>query len=280
MKEGDRVEQFSKICEVQSDKAAVEITSRYDGVVTKLYYKPGDVAKVGSALVDITTSSKVSSPVTPSISNTTPAPPPAKVELRPTSSNHELTFSTPAVRRVAKEHNIDLRLVKGTGPDGRVLKGDVLSFVSQSSDASKTVTKVTVVPSSHEQAVSSAPVKDELVPLNPIQKAMFKSMTKSLQIPHFGFSDEVILDETIQYRSTLNNYLKENKKQLGYSFDKISYMPIFLKALSESLKQYPILNACVVGGNQQGIDQQAMSQIKLQYRSSHNIGIAMDTPQG
>jgi 2-oxoisovalerate dehydrogenase E2 component (dihydrolipoyl transacylase) len=55
VKKGDKVEQFTPICEVQSDKAAVDISSRYDGVILELHYKPGETAKVGSALVDIDT---------------------------------------------------------------------------------------------------------------------------------------------------------------------------------------------------------------------------------
>lgn len=113
-------------------------------------------------------------------------------------------------------------------------------------------------------------MNDTPVSLTPIQKAMFKSMTKSLSIPHFGFSDEVIVNETSKMRQEINRYLKATPKGT-YSFEKISYMPIFLKALSEALKQFPILNSKILDNP---------GTPSLLYRGSHNIGIAMDTPQG
>jgi 2-oxoisovalerate dehydrogenase E2 component (dihydrolipoyl transacylase) len=104
-----------------------------------------------------------------------------------------------------------------------------------------------------------------------IQKAMFKQMTKSLAIPHFGYSDEIIMDEAAKFRDSLNRYLKSVEGR--YSFKKITYMPIFLKAASLALKEYPILNAQIINGDDP-------SKAALQYRSAHNIGVAMDTPSG
>jgi len=112
---------------------------------------------------------------------------------------------------------------------------------------------------------------DTVHQLTPIQKAMFKSMTKSLSIPHFGFSDEIHLDVTSKWRRDLNTHLKSLPPG-RWPFQKISYMPIFLKAFSEALKEYPILNAQLV--------QPESGNPHLLFRASHNIGIAMDTPQG
>ncbi len=144
VKPGDKVEQFAKVCEVQSDKAAVEITSRFDGTVKDLKYAVGQVAKVGSPLMDIEVEEegetlKVAAPV-----KTQPEPPamdsPVKsAPLSPVSftasgpSHNESkgdTLATPAVRRVAKEFGVNLNLVTGSGPQGRVLKGDVLDFIA------------------------------------------------------------------------------------------------------------------------------------------------------
>ncbi len=111
---------------------------------------------------------------------------------------------------------------------------------------------------------------DTIQPLTNIQKAMFKSMTKSLSIPHFGFSDEVYMNAAFKFRQDLNKYIESLPKGT-YPFEKISFTPIFLKALSEALKTYPILNAQLVN-----LD----TTPSLLYRTSHNIGIAMDTPLG
>jgi 2-oxoisovalerate dehydrogenase E2 component (dihydrolipoyl transacylase) len=106
---------------------------------------------------------------------------------------------------------------------------------------------------------------DRTVPLNAIQKAMFKAMTKSLSIPQLGYKDDINLNETQKYRESLNHYIAQKPDE--YPFKKISYLPIFIKCMSLALTQYPILNAKV-------------EENGLRYRSSHNIGIAMDTPNG
>lgn len=266
VKEGDVVEQFTPICEVQSDKAAVEISSRYDGIVEKLYYATGDLCKVGSPLVDIQTQDHELDAIQDVI--------PSQITQAQSSSAHIIasspvtvpsadtaTIATPAVRRLSKEHKVNLGLITGTGPNGRILKGDVISFVEKSTAASSPiVTHAVVVPLPPS---SKATHSDKTVNLSPIQKAMFKAMTKSLTIPHFGFSDEVVLDAAQALRKELNAYA--TSKNLGF---KITLMPIFLKALSVSLAEFPILNA------------QVQNETTLLYRSSHNIGIAMDTPQG
>src|ERR1051325_8663590 len=112
--------------------------------------------------------------------------------------------------------------------------------------------------------------EDKFVPLSNIQKSMFKTMTRSLEIPHFGYSDEYILDNVISLRNSVNDYIAKNNQ---FPFNRISFMPIFVKSFSVALKQFPILNACVIDGDD-------VNTAKLKYRGSHNIGIAMDTPGG
>jgi 2-oxoisovalerate dehydrogenase E2 component (dihydrolipoyl transacylase) len=99
---------------------------------------------------------------------------------------------------------------------------------------------------------------------------MFKAMTKSLSIPHFGYSDEIILDKATEFRQAVNAYLASNP---AHGIKKMSYMPIFLKALSLSLNKYPLLNASLQS------DENA-NTAQLVYRSEHHVGVAMDTPQG
>ena len=276
VKEGDRVEEFSKVCEVQSDKAAVEISSRYEGTILKIHYKVGDIAKVGSTLVDIDTVGKddeeenVDEEELDVKSNAVPAKTaaPLATHKNPSVTQNDkfspLTFAAPAVRRVAREHNIDLKVVQGTGPQGRILKGDVLDYVKSPMHSTSTTSAAQL------NSIVTSNSTDTIQPLTTVQKAMFKSMTKSLSIPHFGFSDEIYVDATSKLRQDLNKYIKSLPKGT-YPFEKITYMPIFLKALSEALKTFPILNAQIINAD---------TSPMLSYRSSHNIGIAMDTPQG
>ncbi|KAF9190981.1 hypothetical protein BGZ51_007999 [Haplosporangium sp. Z 767] len=297
VKVGDKVEEFDRLCEVQSDKASVEITSRFTGTIASLKYKVGDMARVGTPLVEIETadgavieeSAAVAAPDAESAS--TPAPEdglegrshiiqdlnavaammdntPAKVET-PTAE-HILTFATPAVRRVAKENNVDIALIKGSGKGGRVMKEDVMAYLANGRQA--TAAPVTAsAPAATSAKAQVVKGEDKVVPLSMIQKAMFKQMTKSLSIPHFGFADEIVLDNATAFRAALNAHVAKTPEK--YNFNKVSYMPIFIKALSIALEDYPILNACVVDGDN-------AATAKLKFRASHNIGVAMDTPNG
>jgi 2-oxoisovalerate dehydrogenase E2 component (dihydrolipoyl transacylase) len=105
-----------------------------------------------------------------------------------------------------------------------------------------------------------------------VQKAMFKSMTQSLNIPQLGFKDDIEIDATTKYRAALNKHITSHPDR--YPFSKMTYLPIFVKCLSIALHHYPLMNAKLSG------DPNDVNSIKIAYRSSHNIGIAMDTPQG
>ena len=124
-----------------------------------------------------------------------------------------------------------------------------------------------------QQPLAQPVLEDKIVPLTMIQKAMFKQMTKSLAIPHFGYSDDIIMNAAAAYRDSINAYLVSLGASSKYPFKKISYMPIFIKAASLALLEFPILNSCIVNDEDSG-------KVHLRYRASHNIGIAMDTPNG
>ena len=114
VKPGDTVEQFSKICEVQSDKAAVEITSRYEGVIKSIKYEVGQIAKVGSALVDIDVPDDVPATVE-EVAQVESSPKVAQVDkshVQIDLADKSYTLATPSVRRLAKENNLDLKLIQ------------------------------------------------------------------------------------------------------------------------------------------------------------------------
>lgn len=94
---------------------------------------------------------------------------------------------------------------------------------------------------------------------------MVKSMTAALDVPHMGYSEEVIMDSLIDLRKQL----KEGLERKGGSKVKLSYMPFILKATSLALLEYPILNSTV-----------NKEVTEMTYHSNHNIGVAMDTPKG
>jgi len=277
---GDKVDQFDQICEVKSDKASVTITSRFTGTVTKLHYDVDDEAKVGTPLVDIEvdgsadtepqaeeqisqdTSAAETLPPPPPPSQTAQASAPAPTTPASTSSS---TLATPAVRKIAKENNINLAVVPATGKDGRVLKEDILKFL-QNKDSHSATTAAPTIPTPTPTRPAPIPVvtsqEDEVVPIKGMKKAMVKSMEQSLRIPHFGYCDEIDVTELIQIQRSLRPLCMERGV-------KLSFMPFFLKAASIALTEYPMLNG--------SFDEENMSMV---YKKSHNIGIAMDTKDG
>ncbi|MCG8402669.1 MAG: E3 binding domain-containing protein, partial [Firmicutes bacterium] len=253
VKEGDEVAQFDLLCSVQSDKATVEITSRYDGIIKKLNWQEGEMAKVGSTLVEVETDSGPESetqsntvefnnevdsveknkiinkeeidkqvrfakgqksysmdPVlvpirrdSGEVSSSTAAEvqhsasrPMTSVDNAENDVTSDKILTTPAVRRLAKEHHIDLKEIRGTGSKGRVLKEDVLNYIAQG----KPVTKSASIASPMQQhepgtdkaeGIATPSVEgtsrlrvDEEINIRGIQKMMHQSMTHSLQIPH------------------------------------------------------------------------------------------------
>ncbi|XP_008404733.1 lipoamide acyltransferase component of branched-chain alpha-keto acid dehydrogenase complex, mitochondrial isoform X1 [Poecilia reticulata] len=278
VKEGDRVSQFDSICEVQSDKASVTITSRYDGVIRRLYYDADATALVGKPLVDIETES--ASELSQEDVVETPAM--AREEHTHQQIKGHKTQATPAVRRLAMENNIKLSEVVGTGKDGRILKEDILNFLAKQTGAILPPAPLfqeiqTPGPAPTAAPALSAPAgvrpppatprpvftgKDVTEPLKGFHRAMVKTMTAALKIPHFGYCDEVDLSRLVLLRSEL----KPVAERRGV---KLSYLPFFIKAASLSLLHFPVLNSTLDEGCQ-----------NITFKASHNIGVAMDTSQG
>ena len=238
--------------------------------------KPNSSVSVGEALVELEIDSGSSASIDKvddqdlSFQNSSSSTERAK-EFK-SSSPFGKVLTTPSVRKLAAENNINLSNVKPTGKDGRVLKEDVLNYIessktgkqSESRPASAVQQPAKPVPQhvlDHIQQYQPPLSGDRVVPIKGIQKVMYKTMTNSLNIPHFGLSDEIDLTKLVQLREELKS-LKDDQL-------KITYMPFFVKAASLALARYPVLNA--------SIDETGQNLI---YKSQHNIGIAIDTVHG
>lgn len=263
IKEGDFINEDQSVADVSTDKALVEITAMHTGRVNKLYYQQGDIAKVHTPLFSIDiegesdSESGGGSHVAESEKNTAvdvtknadeSALNPEKVKIQ----NNAL--ATPAVRRIARENNLDLSLVPSSGKDGRVLKDDVLNYLSADAVSTKAVVNT---PSLEVVQL------DHIEPIKGIKAIMAAAMSESVAtIPHFTYADEVNMSELIALRTELKErYIKQGIR--------LTMMPFFIKALSLSLKQFPILNSQV---NEDCTE--------LKYLASHNIGMAVDSPSG
>lgn len=296
---GDKVEQFDQICEVKSDKASVTITSRFNGTVKKLYYDVDDEANVGSPIVDIelegsdvgekTAEEVIAEPEPilneasaketlpppplppvsdPSPSLSPPSPPPdahTQTWQSTSTTQRKVVPAAPAVRKMAKENHINLEDVIATGKDGRVLKEDVLRYLSNKERSEDRIEEVAPSVSVTPPPMPVVPVvaaEDRIEPIKGIKKAMVTSMINSLQVPHAGFADEVEMSELIRVRESLKSLCKERGV-------KLSFMPFFIKAASMAMMQYPIINSSI-----------DLDKMQIVYKASHNIGYAMDTKEG
>ncbi|CAK7265375.1 hypothetical protein SEPCBS57363_001550 [Sporothrix epigloea] len=309
---GARVEEFSPLCEVQSDKASVEITSRFAGVVKKLHYEAGEMAKVGKPFVDIDLPDDVAAGLPEEAADPTPTPTPAPAAASetmqatlddaangtphaPTPIKQKFTGSslaTPAVRHLCKELKIDISQVHGSGKDGRVTKEDLYRYVEESRNGAAATQQdmsaaTPAIPSSPLFGATAFDAEDALqqesaVPIGGTLLQMFKAMTRSLNIPHFLYADEIDFTQLYSLRQRLNAILARDTKKAAATgneaavpaVSKLSYMPFIIKAMSMALHQYPVLNARVE------VPADAPGKPTLIYRSQHNIGVAMDTPIG
>ncbi|TIA03602.1 CoA-dependent acyltransferase [Aureobasidium pullulans] len=243
---GARVEQFDKLCEVQSDKTASDITSPFDGVIKKLYYEADDMALVGKVTSQV--------PQKEAPQHQTPQQEPQSAEREEVQGplgkiqHHDKGLATPAVRHLIKELNVKVEDIDGSGKDGRVLKEDVHRHVSQDS----------------QKPVQQEIAKDQKKPLTPVQTAMFKTMTRSLTIPHFLYSSTVDTGSLNRFRVKINS-----TREAG---NKLSPLPFILKAISMAMGRHPLLNAW--------LDTSDPKKPELSYKASHDFGIAVDTSSG
>ncbi len=161
-----------------------------------------------------------------------------------------------------KEQNINIEDVEGTGRDGRVLKEDVQNHLEarkQTSSGSSAASPQAPILSQQTN------VEDRVQSLTPVQSAMFKQMTRSLSIPHFLYTDSVDFSSLTKLRQKYN--VGRDKA------DRITPLPIIIKAISMTLQEFPLLNAHLDTTTNPNKPQMVL-------KGSHNLGIAVDSPSG
>ena len=277
VQEGDEVLEDQSVVEVMTDKAVVEIPAKHSGVVKKLYYQQGEIAKVHTPLFalsteqkDIEHNNKVSAPndVTPKLVANEALLSKAGMEgdYEPPVVVNGRVLTSPAVRRIAREYNIDLTLIEGTGKKGRVLKADVLKHIKNNAALDKNTVENSQTRSQTNQTqdmrgVASSGIRVEK--LRGVKAAMAKQMVASVStIPHFTVSDEVIIDNLIALRQQLKPMFEAKETSL-------SFMPFFIKALSLALSEFPIINS-----------QLNAEATEISYFEDHNVGFAVDGKLG
>lgn len=264
---GDHVEIDQPIVEVQTDKAAVEITSPKNGLITKRNGEEGDTIYVGDTLVeieldkDVTTVNKNN--VTVDISE--PQKKNSEESRFPSlksSSQEKKIIAAPSVRKFARESGIDLKDIQGSEKNGRITKQDVLNYMEQMKGAAtlETNDKNSKDFVNEPMNLPNKTLENEILPIRGLRKQIYKNMTKSaFTIPHVTGMEEINAERLVHLKSELNKT----------STIKITYLPIIVKFVVDVLKRNPIFNATIDEENENII-------LKKEY----NIGIAMATPQG
>jgi pyruvate dehydrogenase E2 component (dihydrolipoamide acetyltransferase) len=255
-KVGDQIKEDQPIIEVMTDKVNVQIPAPRTGKVLQILVKEGDVAKVGQTIMVIDDGSGgAPSPVS---APTTARPPPQATppQIQQPSSAARGVLATPATRRLARELDVDIGTVRGSGPQGRVTDDDVRR------SASVPRTGASAVAVQMAQPAKPGP-KEELVPLRGIRKVISERMVKSLhttaQVTHI---DEADMTELVLLREAFKGSAEKRGVHL-------TYLPFIIKALVPALKEFPYVNSM--------LDEQAGNIILRKY---YNIGIATDTEQG
>ena len=282
VEEGQQVAEDQPIADVMTDKALVQIPAPNSGVISKLYYAQGEIALVHSPLYAVDIDAEASEA---SSEKTDPQIKASVDEIRleddkqhtSSSTNREVANSnadpirsgkalaSPSVRRMARENDIDLCKVIGSGKNGRVYKEDIADYLHGGSKADFDNQFNQVAEISVEQAalVSISKHEDIVEPIRGIKSIMAKQMMDSVStIPHFTYCEELDVTDLMALRSQM-------KVRFETETLKISLMPFVMKAMSLALQAFPILNSQVNADCSE-----------LTYKASHNIGLAVDSKIG
>lgn len=262
---GDVIEEDAPLVEIMTDKATVGIPSPKAGKVIERHGNVGDIFPVGGTLVVLETEGGADAAAPAPAAEAAPAAAapsaPAPQAAAAEASNGRRVLATPVTRRMARELGVDLAAVPGTGPQGRVLKADLLGFV----EAEKNVAVAPAQPAPTTPAapaVASVP-GDERIPVRGLRRKIAENLVRSKHsAPHYHFVEELDVTELVALRKRLN-------EKLAATGERLSFLPFLVKAAVAALKKHPRCNAVM--------DEAAQ---ELVVRGEYNIGIAVATDEG
>ena len=261
---GDSVEKDEPLFEISTDKVDAEIPSPMAGVLTEIRALEGETVQINAVVAVIGGASSATSggsdrglAATEAVQRSSPV---TSVEMAQTApafvpvEDGRKVRSSPLVRRIAKEHNIDLRMVRGTGSSGRINKDDILRFMQEGG------LKTAVAP----QARSAAPqvpqpkaLTAEVVPLTKMRAIIAQRMVESKHIsPHVHSVYKVDMTRIVRMREREKAAFEQRHGV------KLTYMPFIAMAAVEALRRFPIVNASLI-------------ENQIHYHANINLGIAV-----
>ena len=257
-KVGDSIQRDEPLFEISTDKVDAEIPSPVDGTLTEIRAQEGETVQInvvvavicGSSPSAASTSAPTAAPPSPAAH---PVPPktgsaapqvPAKPQLAP----RQVVRSSPLVRRIAKEHSIDLRYVPGTGTNGRINKQDILRYIDQGAATLQVSTA---------QVPQPKVLTADVVPLTKMRAIIAQRMVESKRIaPHVHSVYKVDMTRIARLRDRGRASFEQRHGV------KLTYMPFIAVAAIEALRHHPIVNASLVDN-------------AIHYHANINLGIAV-----
>jgi pyruvate dehydrogenase E2 component (dihydrolipoamide acetyltransferase) len=286
VKPGDSVTAEQSLVTLESDKASMDVPSPAAGIVREILAKIGDKVSMGKPLLMLeeeaaaapapaapakapadapaqaAAPSEVAQPEKAPAAPPSAAPPPSG--SNPAVADFSGVNAGPAVRRLARELDLDLTTVKGSGEKGRITREDVKAALSGggSGAVAKGGAGLPEIPA--VDFAKFGPV--ETVPLSRIKRISGPRLHASwVNVPHVTHSDEADVTELEKFRKSLDDSSKSDKKA-PY---RVSLLPLLMKASVASLKAFPTFNSAL-----------APAKDALIYRKYWHLGVAVDTPEG
>ncbi|MBN2909797.1 2-oxo acid dehydrogenase subunit E2 [Polycladomyces sp. WAk] len=285
-KPGDPVAKYEPICEVATDKVNAEVPATISGTMKEIIAEEGQTVEVGQLICRIEEEGAAATEA-PAEEKAPKAEEEVKTEAPAKKDQGEPSMKrrySPAVLRLAQEHNIDLEKIEGTGAGGRITRKDVLRVIESGqvdtvkAEQAKKEETPQQAPAAEAARTATAPVSapavsdgkpttgitleegDQEVPVTAVRKTIAQRMVQSKhEAPHAWTMVEADVTGLVQLRNKLKD---EFKKREGVS---LTFLPFFIKAVVDSLKEFPYLNA-VWGGD----------KIILKKRINISIAVATD----
>jgi len=268
-KVGDTVARDEPIFEISTDKVDAEIPSPIAGTLTEIKVQEGQTVSVGSivAVIGGAAATSTAKPAAPAPTASAPAVAAPVQTPASSASTGEAPRSSPLVRKIASENNVDLTTVPGTGASGRITKQDILGHLEGAPAATPATAPPVQAPAQQiastpattapAKAAAPQPTPGELVPLSKMRSIIAKRMVESKATsPHVHTVFKVDMTRIVKLRE------KEKNKYEQRNGVKLTYMPFITRAAVQALRKHPIVNASMQGE-------------AILYNKNINIGIAV-----
>jgi len=270
-KPGDKVQRDEPLFEISTDKVDAEIPAPASGVLQEIKVAEGNTVQVNTIVGTISADGESAAPAKAAPAATPPpapkkeaAPPTPPPQPAPTPSpaheaQDEDVRSSPLVRKLAREHNVDLSQVSGTGIGGRITKQDIMAFIEKGPAAAPAPSPApaAAAPQPSRPAPAPAATPGEVVPMSQMCKIIAQRMIESRRTSaHVHAMFEVDLTRIVNLRNKLKNSFEQRNGA------RLTFMPFFVRAAIIALQQFPIVNASLEADN-------------IRYHRHVNAGIAV-----